>query len=166
VATISLQPVSIAFRALQPVLVSWSQQTSPVLDLRSPVAGVVDLAVDSPHIYLDPQSPKVLSEGRVTVTASRIFICPPGKVAVITLVDFVNVSVPAVGTPELVVLYFSRGVRRELGQALLQQTGWRFQFLEDPIELEAGDVLLAETTNPNSVDFVISGFLSNAGGGP
>jgi hypothetical protein len=94
---------------------------------------------------------QVLADGQCEASATAIFTATTDTY--LHNVNFVNVS----GVSQTVILYFQRTTQRELGRALLSATGYRWEYLEHPIHMESGDILLATSTTATSVDYVVTG---------
>jgi len=99
-------------------------------------------------------TPAVLGEGQLSASPSTIFLVPAGEVCYVHFVNFCNVA----ATAETVELWFKRSAAaRKLGQSVLEDAGWRWEFLSRPLQLQAGDRLLASSTHAAAVDYVVTG---------
>lgn len=96
---------------------------------------------------------QVLADGQVASTPTALYTAASGVNVYIHNVNFVNVS----GISQTVILYYQRTTAREIGRAVLTTTGYRWEYLEHPLHLEAGDSILASATADLSVDYIVTG---------
>lgn len=92
------------------------------------------------------------SNGKLPAGLTAIFVA--AKPMRMFHVGFVNVGVSG---PQDVVLYLEHSGRSVLARGTLTDPGWRMQALDGEFPLAIGDRLLAETANPNTVDYVVAG---------
>lgn len=97
-------------------------------------------------------TPKVLAEGQVANTKTTIYTVPALTSAYVKYASFFNTS----PTPQTVVLYINAsGTSRVLRRAVLAQN--EQMIVDQPVTLETGDTLEAETTTASVVDYVVTG---------
>jgi len=103
----------------------------------------------------------ILAEGQIAITQSTIFEVKDTSVLQITKADvnkvtFFNTS-PITQTAILYVKKFD-GIARKLRQFILRENeGGEYLEPGDKLELDHGDVLQAETTTADVVNFVVFG---------
>lgn len=98
-------------------------------------------------------APKILADGQLANTATAIFTVSAGEQAIVRLISLSHVA----GGIQTVILYVKKfgGTARVLSRATLDVNEFAH---EDEIEtLDAGDSIMAETTDAASIDFTVLG---------